>query len=318
LCEGVRFHDGSPLVADHVVTALQGQLKSRALRNVTGIEAANRLEIRVALSAPDTGFPFLLCSPEFAIQIGANGAMPQGTGPYRVSRYRSGERLDAIRSGQAHHAGEGHFDRVQILTSGTQGHRVQLLRSGRVDALVEIAPALAPQLLSSPGLQVGWVRNARYLIFDMSKIAPKNLRRRLKNAVNSEAMLRDVLRGHGRSIFPGGTPEIKAHGPSSEIGITQGTGFDETAARLVACLAGSSVSAGISFCSGRGTHGSFSVRWAESAEALAVQASRSRSEVVVLAADAVGVVSDRLIGPVRTGSRLPLDDARIARRWWLA
>lgn len=318
LRDGVRFHDGTPLTAEHVALSLNAQRGDWALRNVASIDATDRMEVRIELSAPDTSFPFLLGSPEFAIHSGTGGSMPQGTGPYRVTQYQPDDGLKAERWEQAHNSGDGHFDRIEVLASGSLAHHVRMLRSGRVDALAEIAPSLAPQQFPVSEVRFGRISNARFLVFDLSQVAQDSQRLRLKTAINAEAMVKDVLLGYGRPLFSEVSTMPKDAGPPIEIGVTKGPGFDETAARLVASLARTAAHEGISFCSGGGAHGSVKVRWARRTEAQMLLTDGSTDRVVILAADALGLVSDRLLAPVRTSSRFPLDDTRIARRWWLA
>ena len=106
LRDGVRFHDGAPLIAEHAARSLEAQRGSWALRNVAGVKVTDRLIFQVELTTPDTGFPFILGRPDFAILSGSGRSMPQGTGPYRVAQYRVDDRLIAERFEQSHNAGD--------------------------------------------------------------------------------------------------------------------------------------------------------------------------------------------------------------------
>src|SRR5262249_47782179 len=130
LRDGVRFHDGTPLSAVHVVASLERQLFAghplaplsgavapRLLRGAPGvvkeIKATDPRTVRIQLTLPYAPLLTALCHPGLSIVLNApgdDGPRWLGTGPFAVAEIAPGRiTLDTQRG---HWAGEPRIARV--------------------------------------------------------------------------------------------------------------------------------------------------------------------------------------------------------------
>ena len=175
LREGVRFHDGSPLVASDVVTSLERHLKTEdvhaqagqvwapLLRGVPGvvkeIRAPNARTVTIVLKQPYAPLLTVLAHPGFAVhRRGMADGVPRfiGTGAYRIVDVSPG-RL-ALEAVSAHWSGAQRAERVVFLDVPNDEHAEAELTARALDVWLPAGPPRRNEgALSAPGLKIGYL-----------------------------------------------------------------------------------------------------------------------------------------------------------------
>ena len=214
LRKDVRFHDGTPFVADDVIASLRLHVEpgsvSGARPLVSGIAQTERLSdhrLRFTLAAPNADFPWLLADPRLVIypsgQMARAMAEGIGTGLYRVEHFEPGRRFIGRRVEAHYRDGQaGWFDRLEFTALGDGAARVSALRSGQVDAVDRVGAHRAARLATDPNLRLQDIAGNQSVGFAMrTATAPfdaLHVRKALRHAIDREAILAQVLKGHGR------------------------------------------------------------------------------------------------------------------------
>jgi peptide/nickel transport system substrate-binding protein len=174
LREGVRFHDGSPLVAGDVVASLDRHLKADEahaaagvwaplLRGVPGVVQEIRVidarTLKIVLRQPYAPLLTVLAHPGLAVHRRATvDGVPRfiGTGAYRVVDVSPGRiALEAV---SGHWSGGQRAERVVFLDVPTDEHAEAELTARALDVWLPAGPPRrADGALSAPGLKIGYL-----------------------------------------------------------------------------------------------------------------------------------------------------------------
>ncbi|SLN32831.1 ABC transporter substrate-binding protein [Roseisalinus antarcticus] len=163
LRDGVRFHDGGPLVAADVVETYSRRLGTDGpLSGVAEISALDRLRLRLVLTEADPDLPYRLSDPRLIVPRGGVPG-PVGTGLYRVAGFEPGRSFTGRRVAEHWKDGRaGWFERVEVLALDPAEVRLAALRSGRVDAAAGLGLHAVGMLRAGGGHRVdevdGWVQ----------------------------------------------------------------------------------------------------------------------------------------------------------------
>jgi peptide/nickel transport system substrate-binding protein len=178
----VRFHDGTILIADHVVLALERQmvvdhplrpnppaLWTRALSGspgiVRGVRRTDASTLIIELTQPFGPLPAVLAHPALAVVLPASGAVSAttpfiGTGPFRLAQVDPGAII--LEAHPAYWGGNPRVDRVTLRETGDEAAALGDLFSGGLDLLLPaILPSGGPggsvpvRLLSTPTGSLG-------------------------------------------------------------------------------------------------------------------------------------------------------------------
>lgn len=213
LRRGVTFHNGKPFGAEDVIASLQMHLApgSRSpaapiVSAMTGMKALGPHQLQLELSTGNADLPYLLSDYHLLIypagQIDRAIAEGIGTGLYRVARFEPGVRFLGARV-ESHYKGAaaGFFDEVEFLAMNDPETRAEALRAGQVDAINRVGRRVRALLAAAPGISLREVSGNRHFTFPMRTASAPfddlNLRRALKHGIDREAMLAQVLQGHG-------------------------------------------------------------------------------------------------------------------------
>ena len=244
LRDGIKFHDGTPVLARDAVASIRrwqvndafGQALAAATDELAAPDDKTikfRLKRRFHLLPEALGHPtntMAAIMPERLAQTPASVRLTEmvGSGPFR---YLAKERVAGARNVYAKFAGyvprEGtpsfcagpriaHFDRVEWLTTPDPGTQVAALQAGEVDWVEQPLMDLVPSLKESRGIQVvvmetkgliGFLRfNQLYPPFDNPAI-----RRAVLKAVNQSEFMQAVVGSAApydakTGLFTPGTP----------------------------------------------------------------------------------------------------------------
>jgi peptide/nickel transport system substrate-binding protein len=173
LRDGVRFHDGTVLTAQHVVDSLERLLQpsapnaptpnaaSRLVRGTPGVvkevRAVDPRTVQIALTLPYAPLPAVLAHPAFSIVLASSlGQRWVGTGPFALTEASAGRVvLDAF---SGYWGGTPRSSRLVFLEIGESGRGEAMLEAQAIDvALVDTAPERPSGVLSVPGWRVGYL-----------------------------------------------------------------------------------------------------------------------------------------------------------------
>ena len=245
LRDGLKFHDGSPVVAQDCAASLARWAKRDPFGQILAASVDEwrapddrTLEIRLkrpfpllleALAKPDANVPFIMPARLAATDASAQIAEVMGSGPYR---FVPGEFVSGSRVVYAKHEGYvprqeaasgaaggkiAHFPRIEWHILPDPATAAAALQAGEVDWLDQPLSDLIPTLVRNRNIQVEVLNEAGIMsIMRLNHLqAPFNnvkVRQAVALAVNQEDYMRSTL-GDDRSVwrtchslFPCGTP----------------------------------------------------------------------------------------------------------------
>lgn len=204
---GVKFQDGRNFGARDVVFTFRSVLdtgfvssKKEPLKIIDSVEATGPLEVVFRLRTPYASFPLQLLLgilPDGTSTAEAD-ARPIGTGPFRLTSYRSDERVTFERW-EGCFSGPAKFAKLiyRIVPDATT-RSLELLRGSLSLSINNLPPDLLPRFRSSPGVAVTIRPGSTYayLAFNMRDPLLKSLlvRRALALALDREALIHGLWR----------------------------------------------------------------------------------------------------------------------------
>jgi ABC-type transport system substrate-binding protein len=187
LRRGVTLHDGTLLSATQVAAALRQMDAGWTVQ-----ETADGVRIESQQPLPD--LPWDLADERRAIAVPGGGALPLGTGPFRVERWDPGRQL-VLAAHDGYRAGRPFVDAVQIDMTRTSRDEVLDLEVGRADIIS--VPVQNARRVSDRGLRILATppRELLVLVFDPRRPGGGNemLRRALARAVDRTAICNVLL-----------------------------------------------------------------------------------------------------------------------------
>jgi peptide/nickel transport system substrate-binding protein len=192
----LKFHDGSPLTATVVASALRARLPGAmgpAFEDVEGVTAINDQQVVVRFRRPS---PFLLDSLETPIT--KPGSSLIGTGPFAVVNPDSPTELKA---NNQYAMGPPGIERIAVHSfPSVRAAWAELLRD-RLDMLYEVGLDALDSLETSNSVAVfTHTRHYQYIVVlnGASEVfRSKEVRRAVNLAVDRNLVVRDALNGHG-------------------------------------------------------------------------------------------------------------------------
>ncbi len=245
LREGVRFHDGAPFDAESARYALARATAADSLNPERSDLAAvaevsvDAARLRVRLSRRQGGFLQTLGLPGLAMVSEASAAQnaqrPIGTGPFRFSQWRRGDRVELVRN-EAHWNGAPKLRRAGYRFIGDPNAAYAALMAGDLDAFPNYpAPESLPQFQADARftVEIGATPGKTLLAINHRR-APLDrveIRRALTQAIDRQAVIDGAMAGFGEPIGSHYTRGDRAH-----VDLTGIAPHDPQAAR--AALAG--------------------------------------------------------------------------------
>jgi peptide/nickel transport system substrate-binding protein len=213
LRKGVEFHNGKTLDAADVVASINHhrgeQSKSAAkpiVDPVTDIKADGKDTVVVTLEAGNADFPFVIGDYHLAIMPatadgGVDWQSGVGTGAFVLQSFEPGVRTSLKRNPNYWNEGRGHFDEAEILTIADVAARTNALTTGEIDLADRLDIKTVHLLKRKKSIRVEETSGTAHYSVPMRTDTPpfdnNDVRLALKYAVDREALLQSVLRGHG-------------------------------------------------------------------------------------------------------------------------
>lgn len=201
LRDNVTFHDGTKLTAQIAKETLESSLQrpgSKALYpglgDIVEISAPSAHELVITLKRASA---FLLEDLEFPITRG-KGRTVVGTGPFKTISETKDEVI--LEPHRGYHQGTPRIDRVVIRPYATLRTAWASMMREEMDVLWDVAHDSSEFVGSADVGMHSYLRNYVSLIAFNSgrpKLASPAVRRALNAAIDRDALIRDVFRGHG-------------------------------------------------------------------------------------------------------------------------
>jgi len=232
LRRGVTWHDGRDFTADDVaftIARVPDVPNSPAtfagfVRAIRRVEIVDPLTIRFHTAAPHPLLPVDLASFQIVSRHAGEGASTEdynsgkaaiGTGPYRLSSYRAGDRTEFVRN-DGYWRGPEPWARLSYRFMANDASRTAALLAGDVDMIDQVPSNDLARMKRDPRITVSEIQGLRlvYLTPDYSrtenpvfvadndgKPLPRNpfvdarVRRALSIAINRDALVERVMEG---------------------------------------------------------------------------------------------------------------------------
>jgi len=255
LREGVTFHDGTPFNSEAVRISLeraaeQGQA-STFLGMIEKVETPDEYTARIVLSEPNSSILNNLTVPVAGIisprALETKGEDIQfeavGTGPYTFVEWEPNTSMVFERN-EDYWGAPAALKRVTFVPIPEAGTRYSALQSGEVDVIENPPPSELASIEASEELYSIIEPKARsvFLGFNLEEIPDVEVRRAIAYAIDSEAIVENVLEGVGRpattSLTPpeyvsGNDPVGLGHDPDKARRLLEEAGVEDLELELV-------------------------------------------------------------------------------------
>ncbi len=213
LRKGVEFHNGKSFEASDAVASLnhhRGEDTKSAgkalLESIEEISADDKHTVTVRLKSGSADFPYILTDYHM-VMLPSDGEgkvawdKTAGTGGYVIEEFEPGVRAFMKRFPNYWKEGRAHFDEVEFLAIPDVNARQTAVKTGELDAMVEVDLKTAHLLARDPNVEVVEVPSGTHITLPMhTDVAPfdnNDVRLALKYAMDREQGLDKVLKGHG-------------------------------------------------------------------------------------------------------------------------
>ncbi|MDX6744831.1 ABC transporter substrate-binding protein [Actinocorallia sp. A-T 12471] len=246
LREGVVFHEGGAFDAAAVVANIERVLSDNpafAARKgemgfLKGAEAVDAKTVRVTTSKPD---PVLLNRlsrlhiVDPAVFDKDPAKVASGTGPFKVAKYEPNKSIDLEAFTESWRAPET-LTSARLIAIPDSGTMTTALRSGEIDAVFGLPPAVAAQLkdFNVQAPPAGSCAILSMIPAVEAKLRDKNVRTALNLAVNKDEFVKEGLSGFGE--VP--TGQLLQPGYPGYDDSLKGFGFDAAKAKQLLADAG--------------------------------------------------------------------------------
>ncbi len=209
--QGVEFHNGKTLDSNDVVASInhhRGEDSGSAAKPIVDpIEdiKADGNNVVITLKDGNADFPYLVSDYHIPMLIATDDGVDWqsgiGTGPYVMENFEPGVRMVLKRHPNYHMEGRAHFDEVEMIVIADVAARTNALATGEIHMMDRVDIKTMHLLERNKSVKVEETSgNGHYSIPMRTNLDPftdNNLRLALKYALDREALLQTILRGHG-------------------------------------------------------------------------------------------------------------------------
>jgi len=225
LRRGVVFHDGEPFNAEAVRFTFQRVLdpeqKSPNRANVAEIvrvEVVDDYTVNLVTRQPyaplvNRLLDFAIVPPKYVAEKGNQGMAlrPVGTGPYRLVELIKDDRM-VVEAFDRHWRGAPKIKRIVYKAIPEPFTRAAALRNNEIDLVTTMPPSLARELERTPGIRVQRVASSWIIYLGLNALkkplSDVKVRQALNYATDVDAIIKNVLEGHGRKLEGPLTPQM--------------------------------------------------------------------------------------------------------------
>ncbi|MCK5275188.1 MAG: ABC transporter substrate-binding protein [Alphaproteobacteria bacterium] len=213
LRKGVEFHNGKTLDSGDVIASINHHLgedsKSAAkaiLDPIAEVKADGKDTVVFTMKTGNADFPFILSDYHIGIMPAKDGKLIDpmsgvGCGGYTIENFEPGVRTTLKRNPNYWKTDRAHFDSAEVLSITDVTARTNALTTGEIDAMDKVDLKTAHLLARSKKVRLEETSGTQHYTAAMrTDTAPfdnNDVRLALNYAVDREALLQSVLRGHG-------------------------------------------------------------------------------------------------------------------------
>lgn len=225
LREGVKWQNGDTFTAADVKFTIDRTLNPKNKSSqasfysvIKDVQVVDDHTVDIHTDGPQATLPvrltlFPMVPKKYLTHVGdkAFAAHPIGTGPYRVQDYQANDHLTVV-ANPSYWGEKPHFQKVIYDFISSDTSRIQALRSGDVDLVVNLSPD-ALKTLDGNGLRTASTRVDRGMILYMDTVhggplANVKVRQAMNYAIDRPGIVKNLLDGLGRPISSTVTPEF--------------------------------------------------------------------------------------------------------------
>jgi len=212
LRKDVEFHNGKTMDSSDVIASLnhhRGEETKSGAKGIVGpikdMKADGKGVVVITLESGNADFPFVLNDYHLAIQPGKDGKIDPksgiGAGGYKIESYEPGVSAKLSRNKNYYRSDYAHFDNVEVLTIADVAARTNALTTGEVHAIDRLDIKTLHLLKRNKNIAIKETSGTAHYSAPMRADTPpfdnNDVRLALKYSVDREALLQNVLRGHG-------------------------------------------------------------------------------------------------------------------------
>jgi peptide/nickel transport system substrate-binding protein len=209
---GVKFHSGREVTADDVAHSIgriiDPNVKSRGRGGIGPIEKIEVIDpstVRFSLARPIADFPANLALPYARISPKDTklnlATEADGTGPFILKEFIAGEKVVLDRNPNYFVKNAPHVDQVVLAVYTDSAAELNALKEGKVDIMYQVRPEQVEQLKGEKNITVSEIATGSFIPIVMRSDQPPfndaRVRKALKLTVDRDAMVKNVLFGHG-------------------------------------------------------------------------------------------------------------------------
>ncbi len=207
LRRGVRWQDGSPFTSADVAASFRAVMdpkNSVQTRHgydvVARVETPDPLTVRFRLKRPFAPFVgTVFAESDAPYYLGKRGAIPVGTGPYRVVRWNRGDTLE-LAANERYRGGKPAIGRIVFRFVTDENTQLVGLRSGDLDGVIGLSANAAAQARTIPHVRIATSPlNAYYGIMlntARGATADVRVRRAIAAALDAASFRANVTHGY--------------------------------------------------------------------------------------------------------------------------
>jgi peptide/nickel transport system substrate-binding protein len=212
LRKGVEFHNGKTLDADDVIASFnhhRGEDSKSAAKPIVDpiedISADGPDTVVFKMKSGNADFPFIVSDYHLAIIPAEDGKIDAtsgvGAGGYTIDSFDPGVRTLVKRNPNYWKSDKAHVDEAELLSILDVTARTNALTTGEIDAMDRVDIKTAHLLARNKNVKIAETSGTAHYTFAMRTDTPpfdnNDVRLALKLALDRDAMLQTVLRGHG-------------------------------------------------------------------------------------------------------------------------
>ena len=212
LKKGIKFHDKSKLNAEAVIYSLARLVDAKlalpsyaALKDFldpTGLRKIDDLTVEVNLKKPLVGFQTTLSGYTLTMVPVGYTTGGSGTGPYVLKSFTPGRESIHVKNPNYWKKGKPTFDEVAIIDFADKPALANAMRSGQIDAAVDIALSDIEPLKAAPGVKVTETTGGAWLtivmLADKAPFDNPKVRQAMRLIIDRKQILDRALQGHGQ------------------------------------------------------------------------------------------------------------------------
>lgn len=227
LREGVRFHDGTPVTADAVVTAISAisdethpghNARVAKLLDLAGMSVDGETVVVFETNGPNAAFPWTLSDPAIAVLGPVSDAFPiNATGPY-IFKEAIPEQLYRAEANPDYRLGTPGLEEVRVVVSGDPATAALAFEAGEVDMVINYSEADFERIQSTGALGFSAPTARLYFYTVNAANGPMSdplIRRAVSLAIDRDGVVAAALSGVGG--VPAGTVYPEGKGWAANI-----------------------------------------------------------------------------------------------------